>query len=252
MIIKPFSEQLRQQILNPLDAYIAKNPGPYFAAFDADGTLWNSDVGENFFQYQIDLQSLPALHGIDPWDHYLSLKKTHPPDAYLWLAQICAGYPLSTVQSWAQETLQRFPPEILIPQKQLIAELLKRNFEIFIISASTHWAVEAAAGLVDLPATAALGVKTTVINSIISDKQDGFITWREGKRHALLEKTQGRAPLFCSGNSSGDLHLLEAASLVRLAVQTQTADSPHVTLYNDEQKLLSIAKERGWLTHHFF
>jgi hypothetical protein len=83
-------------------------------------------------------------------------------------------------------------------------------------------------------------------------KSTGTVTWREGKRVALLEKTKGIAPLFCSGNSSGDIHLLECASLIQLAVQTQLPGSSHTNLFQDEQKLLSVAQERQWLTHHFY
>jgi phosphoserine phosphatase len=252
MSVKPFSSALLKQILDPIDAFIAKNPGPHFAAFDADGTLWNSDVGENFFQYQIDHCHLPDLHGIDPWAHYFALKKKHPPDAYLWLAQICQSFEISKVRSWAEQTMQVFPPIVLEPQKNLIDQLLKRQLKIYIVSASTHWAVEAAATLVGLDASSALGVKTKVVNSIVTREQEGPITWREGKRVALLEKTGGIQPLFSCGNSSGDLHLLECSSLVRLAVQTQTKDSTHQALFADEQNLFSLAKTRGWLTHHFY
>jgi phosphoserine phosphatase len=252
MSVKPFSPALLKQILDPIDDFIAKNPGPHFAAFDADGTLWDSDVGENFFQYKIDYCNLPSLQGIDPWSHYFSLKKKHPPDAYLWLAQLCAPYNIHTVRSWAQQTMNIFPPAVLPPQQALIGELLKRNLKIFIVSASTHWAVEAAATLVGLTAEAALGVKTKVVDSTVTQEQDGEVTWREGKRTALLQKTNGISPIFCSGNSSGDLHLLECSSLVRLAVQTQTPSSQNSALFADEQKLLSHAKTQGWLTHHFF
>lgn len=241
MTVKPFSTELKKQILNRIDEYIANTAGPYYAAFDADGTLWDSDVGENFFQYQIDFCNLPALKNLDPWAHYLNLKKQHPPDAYRWLAQLCEPYPLTQIQSWAKEALQQFPLKVLKPQKELVEEFLKRNIQVFIVSASTHWAVEAATSLVGLPAGSALGVKST-----------GTVTWREGKRVALLEKTNGIAPLFCSGNSSGDIHLLECASLLRLAVQTQLPSSSHTNLFLDEQKLLSLAQERNWLTHHFY
>jgi phosphoserine phosphatase len=140
---------------------------------------------------------------------------------------------------------------VLASQKLLVAELLKRKIQIFVVSASTHWAVEAAVSLVGLNPECALGVKTKVVNGLVTKEQEGSITWREGKRTALLAKTQGVAPIFCSGNSSGDLHLLECSTLVRLAVQTQTVLSENTGLFQDEQKLLAIAKERGWLTHHF-
>jgi phosphoserine phosphatase len=212
MSVKPFSPTLLKQILEPIDAFIAKNPGPHYAAFDADGTLWDSDVGENFFQYKIDFCNLPELAAMDPWEHYFSLKKKYPPDAYLWLAQLCATQEITTIRQWAAQTMDVFPPLVLSPQKALIEELLKRHLKIFIVSASTHWAVEAAASLVGLDADSALGVKTKVVNSRVTKEQDGPITWREGKKTALLEKTKGVSPIFCSGNSSGDLHLLECSS----------------------------------------
>lgn len=241
MTVKPFSVPLKKQILDTIDSHLRRSPGPHYAAFDADGTLWDSDVGENFFQYQIDFCNLPSLKNKDPWAHYLNLKKQHPPDAYRWLAQLCEPYPLEQIRSWAQESLKKFPLKVLEPQKMLISELLKRNIQIFIVSASTHWAVEAATSVVGLPASSALGVQNT-----------GIVTWREGKREALLEKTKGIAPLFCSGNSSGDIHLLECASLLRLAVQTQRPGTTHSNLFQDEQKLLTLARERQWLTHHFY
>ncbi|MBY0384141.1 haloacid dehalogenase-like hydrolase [bacterium] len=241
MMVKPFSAALKKQILDAIDTHLARSAGPHFAAFDADGTLWDSDVGENFFQYQIDFCNLPALKNLDPWKHYLDLKKQHPPDAYRWLAELCDLYPVEQVRSWAQESLQKFPLKVLEPQKELISDFLKRNIQVFIVSASTHWAVEASASVVGLPASSALGVTSA-----------GTVTWREGNRVALLEKTKGVAPLFCSGNSSGDIHLLECASLLRLAVQTQLPNSQHANLFQDEQKLLALAQERGWPTHHFY
>jgi phosphoserine phosphatase len=251
MTVKPFPTELTEQILSQIDSYIGQNEGPHYAAFDADGTLWDSDVGENFFQYQIDFCDLAPLKSMDPWKHYLGLKKNHPPDAYLWLAQLCAPFPVEEIREWAQETLTSFPPVVLASQRSLIVELLKRKIKVFVVSASTHWAVEAAISLVGLPPESALGVKTKVVNGLVTKEQEGAITWREGKRTALLEKTQGVKPLFCSGNSSGDLHLLECSSLLRLAVQTQPATSKHASLFQDEQTLLAIAKERGWLTHNF-
>lgn len=43
------------------------------AVFDADGTLWDCDLGENFFQYQIDHKQVPLPE--NPFQHYLDMKK---------------------------------------------------------------------------------------------------------------------------------------------------------------------------------
>lgn len=248
---KTFSDEMLKAILATVDDLQKKFPAPYYAAFDADGTLWDSDVGENFFQYQIDHCDLAALKGIDPWEHYLSLKKKHPPDAYLWLAQICSGFPLAQVRLWAQKAVELRPPEVFDSQKKLIAELVARNVQVFVVSASVHWSVEAALGAVGLPLTSAMGVKTKVVGGNISKIQDGPITWRAGKAEALMLTTKGIKPIFCSGNTSGDIQLLQCSAGEALAVQTQTLSSQHQSLYKDEQTLLSIAQEQGWFVHSF-
>ena len=43
-------KKLQQQVLDAKASF----EGPYYAAFDADCTLWDRDLGEQFFQYQID------------------------------------------------------------------------------------------------------------------------------------------------------------------------------------------------------
>lgn len=249
--VKPFSPELTTSILNTIDTLLKATPGPHYAAFDADGTLWDGDVGENFFQYQIDHCQLPALKGLDPWEHYLSLKKKHPPTAYLWLAQICADYPIAEVREWSKLAVEKFPLPVFESQKKLIQELLQRQIHVSVVSASVQWAVEGAVSHVGLPAEAALGVKTQVVGGVVTRDGDGPITWREGKPLALLARTQGRQPILCAGNSSGDIHLLECSQGVRLALQTQLPITAHPKLYEDEQQLLAIARQKGWLIHSF-
>lgn len=250
--VKPFSQELLKSIFTALDEYQKITTGPLYAAFDVDGTLWDSDVGENFFQYKIDHAQLPALKPIaDPWEHYFALKKKHPPEAYLWLAQICADFPIEQVQEWANEAIKKFPLKVLEPQKKLIADLQSRGIEVFTVSASVKWAVEAANPLVGLARENALGVATQIKNGLVTKEIDGVVTWREGKAQALLQRTKNILPVFCSGNTSGDIHLLELSRTKPLAVQTQIDNSVHANLFDDEQKLLQMARDKQWLTHHF-
>jgi phosphoserine phosphatase len=250
--VKPFSSELLKTILTSVDDYQKNTAGPHYAAFDVDGTLWDSDVGENFFQYQIDHCDLPALQGIDPWEHYLTLKKKHPPDAYLWLAQISSGFSINDVETWAEKAIEKFPLQVFESQKNLIVELQSRGIEVFTVSASVGWAVAAAMPMMNLKKQNALGVCTKVVNGKVTSEIDGVVTWREGKAQALLHRTNNVMPLFCSGNSSGDIHLLGLARAQALAVQTQTAEPPHhASLLADEQTLLNLAREKKWLTHSF-
>lgn len=239
-------------VLDKVDSYLKKHKGPHYAAFDADGTLWANDVGENFFQYQIDHCKIPALKKIDPWAHYLKLKKEHPPTAYLWLAEICSGYPIGDVENWAKEAAKKFPPELFPEQKELIAELQKREIKIFVVSASVEWAVTGALKAVGLGSLKALGVKTKVIGRNVSDEPSGHVTWREGKKKALLAATANVAPMLSVGNTLGDLHLLEMSVGVKVAIQSQANDTKHKALYDDEQGLYKLAKMNNWLTFSLY
>lgn len=245
---KYFSKQLWEQIHQHIDQALNEGPGPYYAAFDADGTLWNTDLGENFFKYQIKNKLIPLPN--DPWKFYRDMKsQTDPRPAYLWLAQICRNHSLETVLKWAEDALKELHPlPIFEDQLQLIELLQKKNIEVFVVTASVRWSVIPGAKKFGIPESHVLGVQTQVKNGVITDQQDGPITYQPGKVEALLLKTNGKKPLFCSGNSSGDIHLLEAATHGALAVR---AVSPEHELFNAEEKLYQKAILSHWLTHHF-
>lgn len=233
-----------------IEAYLQKHAHKQqlVAAFDADGTLWHTDLGENFFNWQI--ANCPELNlPKDPWSFYLSLKAKHPPTAYLWLAQINKGKSLDEVLRWSQQALQELSPAPLFEaQKKLIDLLQKYQVRVFIVTASISWAVLPGAQLFNIPTENVLGVRTEIRNGLISEVQEGFITYREGKSLELLARTQGLAPFLCSGNSSGDIELLKCATQFKIAVQGARPDQK---LYSAEQELLKVARDENWWTHSF-
>lgn len=218
------------------------------AAFDADGTLWDTDLGENFFQYTIDKRLVPLPNSA--WNHYLELKKVNndPRNAYLWLAQIYKGLPLSEVQKWAQEAVDEIMPlPIFNEQQELIAFFKAEGVQVYVITASIKWAVEPGAKLLGLSSDSILGVQTKVENQIITDEPNGVITYKLGKTEALLAKTES-PPFFASGNTEGDKELLESATHLRLAVSAANRDD---RLYKTEFALQQLAEEKNWLSHRF-
>lgn len=249
-IMKPknFPSTLMDAIDQALDQELKVQPHP-IAAFDADGTLWNTDLGEGFFQYEIREKLLPGLP-TDPWGHYRKWKGSGDPrPAYLWLAQIHKGLPLATVRAWAAQHVKSLSPmPIFEEQKQLIAHLIKRGVRVYVVTASIKWSVEPGAALLGIPQDQVLGVQTQVIDQTIGDLQKDFITYREGKIQQLLLQTAGVAPFLCSGNSTGDLNLLESATRIKLAVRS--APKGH-ELFDVESKLHDFAIQNGWHTHFF-
>lgn len=243
-----FSPELIKKIQFHIDLYLSQVEPPHYAAFDADGTLWNIDAGEAFFKYQIrnsNLKDLPS----DPWHHYHSWKEQNPREAYLWLAQINANEKLSSVRHWGRGCLEQnrdWP--VYSAQRQLIQWLRLKGIRVFIVTASIKWAVEPFAELMGLHYDDVIGVETEVRDGIVSSQQRGPITWREGKPEALLERTQGVNPCLCVGNTMGDAALLESSAAVRLAVRCSKFGDE---LYATENELREWAEKRGWFTHSF-
>lgn len=248
MNYKSFPNEYWTQIESTIVDLKSKNTS-LVAAFDADGTLWDIDLGENFFQYQIDNKqvSLPQA----PWNHYLEMKKINddPRNAYVWLAQINKGIKLSELQNWAQSAFDQIEPKpIFSEQKKLIELLLNHSVQIYIVTASIKWAVEPGAKALGLTADNVIGVETKVLNGIITEEAILPITYRQGKVDALLKKTNNVRPFFCAGNTIGDFELLQSSTHIKLAVSAASRDDK---LFKSENELITKASENNWWKHRF-
>lgn len=222
---------------------------PLIAAFDADGTLWDTDLGENFFYHQIDHKQVPLPP--NPFEHYLEMKKINndPRQAYVWLAQINQGKSLDQVRKWAQEAFEIIRPNPIFSEQQRLIDLLKNHgAQIYIVTASIKWAVEPGAMALGLGAENVIGVETAVKDGIVTDTPVLPITYRTGKVEALLAKTKGLQPFIASGNTMGDYELLVNATHLRLAVSAASRDD---RLFKTEQELADQATEKNWMSHRF-
>lgn len=246
MKYKDYSAEIWSRINSTLDRVLKDDPAPV-AAFDADGTLWDIDLGETFFRFQIDnsIVELPR----HPWELYQTTKAEDPQKAYLWLAQICKNRRLETIHEWAKKAVEeQFPLPIFLEQKKVVDLFLSRGVQVYIITASVKWAVEPGAEILGLKKDCVIGVETEVINGLITDQQKGLITYRQGKVDALLARTNGKKPFFCSGNTMGDFQLLQAATHLSLAVSAASRDDK---LFKTELELQENAEKFSWLSHRF-
>ena len=239
--MKPISKAKLEKLLNDLERMRPK--GRAIAAFDADGTLWNTDLGEGLFSYEINNDTVPLPE--NPWQHYQYLKDhvSHPA-AYLWLAQINKGVSIDLVREWAAAAVAEMHPVPVFPEAVRIIEHLKKlEVEVYIVTASIKWAVEPGAHLLGLTPDDVIGIETEVVDGIVTEKQKGPITWRKGKVEGLLARTGGVAPYFAAGNTEGDLFLLESATDLRLVMSAAPEGSEN---YPTEQAMLKIAQQRDW------
>ena len=247
--VNEFPPELFARITAALE--VARDLGrPALAAFDADGTLWDTDIGEGFFEFELREGLLSGLPP-DPVARYREMKLVDKPAAYAWLAQINAGHALEQVRAWARAAVDARPGglPIFASQRRLIDHLRSLNFEIYVVTASIKWAVEPAAARLGIDADHVLGITTHVSAAgVVGTEWTLPITWREGKAERLLQATGGRRPVLASGNTYGDIALLESATDVRLAVSTQSAAGE---LHEEERRLWAEAEARGWYAHAF-
>ncbi len=238
------SQQI-QEIVDQVKNLREKDPQLNTVAFDADGTLWDTDVGENFFDYQIHNCGLDLPE--DPWATYEAKKKVQPTEAYLWLAQINAGKSIGQVRAWAQESIDKSPPQFFKTSAELVESFLKNDFEVFIVTASIKWAVEPGGKILGIDCDHVIGVRTKIVNGKVTEEIDPPITWREGKAEALLQSAKG-TPVFCAGNTRGDSYLLDSSKGVALAYKTSNEGDK---LFSSEMVLQNEAEQKGYLRHHF-
>ncbi len=246
MKLKPWPKEKLNKLLADLEAHRPK--GRAVAAFDADGTMWDTDLGEGLFSYQIKNKLVPLPD--DPWAHYEHLK-SHVSNhvAFLWLAQINKGVPLKQVQEWAESAVKEMDPvPIYDEQWKILEKLTELQVEIYIVTASIKWAVEPGARRLKLNAEQVLGIETEVVNGIVTEKQKGVLTYREGKAEAIVAHTGGVKPYFAAGNTEGDKWLLESATALRLVMSSAPEDMEN---WSTEKTMLTLAEKRGWYSHRY-
>lgn len=220
------------------------------AVFDADGTLWDTDIGESFFRFQIENKLSDYLTS-DPWGYYEQLKDNgHQRTAYLWLAQICASHSLSAVRQQCLDHARSVPPAPVFKSMQwAIKRFMECGVDCFVVTASVKWPVEPFAMELGFAQDHVIGIETsTNSDGIVTMEQQGPISWREGKLEKFKLLAGGRNPDFAFGNTMGDSYLLEAAKYFKLAVSS--VPKGH-RIYHEEQELVKHAQLKNWAHHQF-
>ncbi len=234
---------LLKQVKNELDPILKNTEKNYVAAFDADGTCWSSDVGRDFFTYEVESQKFNS--DSVSWKQFNEIEKNQSIDEALWwVCQIHDGFLEQDVLTWAREALEAYPPQIIEPVHEVIQYLNENNVEVYIVTASVKWAIQPAAHLISVDPTHILGVETQVIDGKITSIRKPPLTWDKGKPEALNKHTGGKPIIFAAGNSFADFPLLESSEGLKLAVHKSEVGT---NLELSERRLQAKAKENNWL-----
>lgn len=226
-------------VLNPrayeVVAPLLATPGEGRAVcFDADGTIWRGDVGEDLLRFLVAEDRLPAHRGErNLYDRYDQIHEVDPPAAYAFAVEVMAGLEETTLELWCRDFYaQRFAGRLFPFTRPLLEAFTTAGYVPWLVSASPRWIVEAGAR--------ALGVANVI--AVDTEIEAGRLTPRirrpvpAGVGKVELLKLRGVTPVFAAGNGNLDLPMLELAS-VRMVVAPWDDPGNH---------LVRTGVERGW------
>ena len=129
--------------------------------------------------------------------------------------------------------------------RELMYEFRSAGWQVFVITASPQWEIEAFAERYFIPPQNVIGMRRALVNGRITAAIESPCSWGDGKLDAYnLFVTRERPPNFCAGDSIGDWTLLEWATECALLVEPTT---------DSLRNFAAWQRERGenWLIQRF-
>jgi HAD superfamily phosphoserine phosphatase-like hydrolase len=206
---------------------------PRVAAFDCDGTLWSSDVGETFFDWEIKNGVVPAEVGLAMRARYAEYRagKVSEEDMCGEMVTMHKGISEAFMMQAAAEFMARFFPGAIFPEmRDLVRRLHENGCEVWVVSASNEWVIRAGVKPFGIAEERILASKVEVENGIVTDRLVR-VPSGPGKKQALREAV-GKDVDAAFGNSRFDTEMLDAAA--------------HPFAINPKPDLEATARERRW------
>ncbi len=237
--LEPFSPAFRQAVA----AQLAVPGTGKLACFDADGTLWSEDLGEALFRWLVAGGLLP-IFGPSPdpfaiWEQYEARVAKNRAEGYAWAVQCMAGVREADLRQWCRQLAFAWPnyrPQMV----GLVKGLQGAGYEVWLVSASNAWVIEAGAELVGVTPSQVLGMRVELAGERLTQRMLEPLTCNQGKVDAIRQRLN-RLPDLAVGDSLGDLEMLECA---KLALVVGRADKPSA-------ELPKVAASRQWPVHLF-
>lgn len=206
---------------------------PAVAAFDCDGTLWSGDAGADFFRWEL-------ARGLVPAERVSAICARY--DAYLAgqvdelsicgeMVQINEGIAEQRLQTAAREFFDEvMTSHIFVEMHELTRRLAAQGCQLWAVSSTNNWVVEAGAAKFGIPAQRCLAATLAVENGLLTSRLVRVPT--DELKQKAIEAAIGRPVDVVFGNSMHDFAMLERAR--------------HPFAINPNAALEARARQLGW------
>jgi phosphoserine phosphatase len=206
---------------------------PRIAAFDCDGTLWSGDVGEDFFEWELQENLVSGEIARSMRARFTDYKAGNVEQEAMCgeMATMHRGLAESTVLQAATRFFDQFYPAKIFPEmRELVSRLQAGGCEVWAVSSSNAWLIQAGMRHFEIPNHRILAASVEIENGIVTDRLIRTPSG-PGKTKALRE-VAGKDPDAAFGNSRWDADMLAA--------------SRHPFAINPNPDLEATARQHGW------
>jgi HAD superfamily phosphoserine phosphatase-like hydrolase len=206
---------------------------PRVAVFDCDGTLWSGDSGEGFFRWELERNVVNA--DIARWavTRYADYKAGKVDEEVMCgeMVTIHADLREEDLKKLAKEFFEEnFFAQIFPEMRTLVSELLDEGCDVWAVSSTNEWVIEAAMENFGLPKEKLLAAAVEIDGGVITNR---IIRVPSGPGKSLaIQEVIGRTPDAVFGNSKWDADMMEKGH--------------HAFAVNPNPDLEAQARKLGW------
>ncbi len=159
---------------------------PGLAAFDADGTIWDGDLGEAVL---LDLiaarKTARSRRPIRGPTTCVASSSEGPAAAFAYAGRLMAGLSEAEVRKTSARVFAAdFAQRMFSETRWLLRTLAGRGWDVYIVSASNRWSIEVAAEVLGLPRDRVVALDLDTEQGILTDRVRLPVPTLEGKARA--------------------------------------------------------------------